>query len=424
MVVLARVSHLGRRFGLDRGFLGSAATVSVFYTAARALGFLFTLLLARALGPAELGVLAYGIAVSEVLSTLIVNSPVGLARFLSIAQSRAEQGTELSSGLVVVGLVMLVSCGLSFVALTAWQGWSQWMVAAVLANLAGKTIFHIYWQAQRGLLRFLHLGIFYVGSNLIMVLGALAALGAGLRSPVVMLFIYGLSVVPAIVAVELLAPSGVSFSPRLIRLIRVKASLFFAIPMMFHSAASSIWFASDTILVQHFLGVAATGNYGVAKSLVQIFALVPSGITYVLLPTVANRQAHESRGYLWQAAVITLVAGGGLLLAVLLMGEQIVSLLFGRGFRTASLALVGLAPGMALYGLVNIFQSYWTGRGRPSLMALNIGIGALTSIGAEVLFIPKFGLLGAGLGFALGAVVQMATLGAATFYLFRRARAQ
>jgi O-antigen/teichoic acid export membrane protein len=79
---------------------------------------------------------------------------------------------------------------------------------------------------------------------------------------------------------------------------------------------------------------------------------------------------------------------------------------------------------MALYGLVNIFQSYWTGRGRPSLMALNIGVGALTSIGAEVLFIPKFGLLGAGLGFALGAVVQMATLGAATFYLFRRARAQ
>jgi O-antigen/teichoic acid export membrane protein len=96
-----------------------------------------------------------------------------------------------------------------------------------------------------------------------------------------------------------------------------------------------------------------------------------------------------------------------------------VALPFGPHFQGATRALFGLAPGMALYGLVNVMHAFWVGRGRPRLSAFSAVAGAIASVAAGLLLIPRFGLTGAGVGFACGSVVQLVVLGTATLRMAR-----
>jgi O-antigen/teichoic acid export membrane protein len=408
-----------RLFGSERTFLQRAGGVAISNFVARGLSLVFSIMVARFLGPADYGVLAYGIAVSGIAAILIANAPASLARFLRLAPDRTEQTVEFASSQVLVWSAVGLTVLVTFAALAWWQRWSVLLVTAILANVAGLSVLYTHRETQRGLLRFLNIGYAYVGANIVQLVAAGVAVVAGWRSPILLLFIYGLSPIPAVLITEVLQRTDIPFRLQVVRSTRVRESAAFVIPLTVHSAASGLWFGADTIMVQHFLHEAATGTYGVAKTLANVFVLVPSGLTAVLLPTVAGRKDRESLQFLAQSAAVATLSGAGLLAIVLVFGTPLVALPFGPHFQGATRALFGLAPGMALYGLVNVMHAFWLGRGRPRLSAFSAVAGAIASVAAGLLLIPRFGLTGAGVGFACGSVVQLVVLGTATLRMAR-----
>lgn len=416
-LLAARVRRL---LGPDASFLRRAGTVAVSNTIARGLSLVFSILVARLLGPDDYGILAYGIAVSGVAAILVTNAPASLARFLRAARDESEQSAQFASSQIVVWVAVGLSALGAFTVLAFWKGGSLPFIAGVLANVVGLSILYTHRQTQRGLLRFLNVGYAYVGANLIQLIVALAAIWAGYHSAIVMLFIYGLSPIPAVLLTELRQRTGIPFRLSFIRRERIRESARFVLPLTVHSAATSVWFAADMILVQHYLHEGAAGTYGVAKTLANLFILVPSGLTSVLLPMVVGRGGRESRVFLIQSTAVAAASGAALLIGIIALGDPLVVILFGRRFGNATRALLGLAPGMALYGLLNVIQTYWVGRGRPGLSATSAVLGTVGSVLAGFLLIPSFGLTGAGIAFAVGSAVQIVLLTSATLRSFRQ----
>jgi len=408
------------RLGAARGgFLSKSGGVAISNTVARALSLGFSLITARVLGPTEYGVLAYGIAVSGVAAILITNAPASLARFLPSARDEAERTVEFTSSQFVVWTAVSLTVLGTFVVLALGQRWSLVMVFAVLANVAGLAVLYTHRQTQRGLLRFLNIGYAYVGANLIQLVATIIAVMVGWRSAIVMLFIYGLSPIPAVFITEFRQRTGIPFRRPAARRQRIQESARFVLPLTVHSAATSTWFAADVIMVEHFLRESATGTYNVAKTLGSVFILIPGGLTTVLLPMVIGRRSKDSFAYLVQASAAAAISGAGLLVIIALMGDRLVAVIFGGRYANASQGLMGISVGMALYGLTNVLQTYWVGRGRPRLSASSAVAGTVLSAMLCYVLIPRYGLTGAGVGFAAGSVVQVIVLGSATLRSMR-----
>ena len=98
------------RMAMALELLQSSSLIFAGFSVARLLGFLFAVVAARVLSPADFGQMSYVLAVATIASVLLSSSPVGLSRFLARhAGDVQEQESYLSNWLAVVGGLVVVS---------------------------------------------------------------------------------------------------------------------------------------------------------------------------------------------------------------------------------------------------------------------------------------------------------------------------
>ena len=275
----------------------SSVIVFLGNSAARLLGFAFSIAAARLLLPSEYGLLAFSLSVAAIAATLLTTAPRGLARFLS--RYRDDQGTQdayFSNWLVVVGLT-LGGSGLLLIPISALAGLSGWMILGIAANLIGVAVFEAYREIQRGLGHFATTGTYYILANALQLGAILAAAALGFRSAALFLVVYGLSSIAALGPMQLVAPIDLRFARQTLAWDRVRVISRFVRPLLFTAVFYAIWFGADLILVQRFLGPAMGGNYAVAKVLAGVLALAPIAIQTVVTPSVARLTEPEVRRY-------------------------------------------------------------------------------------------------------------------------------
>jgi len=400
----------------EAGLVRSSAVVFAGFTTARALGFLFSVAGARILAPLDWGRLTYAIAVVTIASVFISGSPIGLSRFLARnQQNRTLQDTYFTNWIALIASIVVISA-VVVAPISYLIGLRGWFLVGVLCNLVGIAVLQTYLEVQRGLDRYASMMGLYVIANLIQLLGVLALSGVGVRSPAAFLIVYGLSSLVALAVVLPLTPMTLKFARSKVNLERILEIFRFSRPLLLESVFFAVWFGSDLVMVQHLMSGEATGNYGVAKALVNVLMLAPTAIGTAILPRIARLREGSMAKYILAALALTGVVTIPLVAGAIVFGPRLIFIVFGTKYPQAATPLALLAIGMGLYGFYTVMGSIWVGLGRPIIDPVATGVAMVCTLGVGLVMIPRVGLEGAALAFTIGAGARLIMIGGFTVW--------
>jgi O-antigen/teichoic acid export membrane protein len=153
----------------------------------------------------------------------------------------------------------------------------------------------------------------------------------------------------------------------------------------------------DQLLVVGFLSPVSMGLYVVALSLSRTLNVFQQSIVMVLFPKVAARSKSEVIAAVGQAARLGIVIIGCVAVIAVLLGQILVSLLYGKKFLVAVPAFQILILEVVLSGTTQILVQAFMALERPGVVTLSQGLGLACSVPLMMMLIPKYEIFGAGL---------------------------
>jgi len=187
---------------------------------------------------------------------------------------------------------------------------------------------------------------------------------------------------------------------------------WFTAPLTTAHAAYTLLFTIDIILLRVFFSNAEVGDYAVARTLTQLFLILPASVYSLLMPAAARGDSRIKK-MLGVSLIIYLISSLLLTLILAMYGRSIIEVTFSATYGQAAAAFVPLAVGTTLYGVALIGSSVWIGAGRTMNYTIAVALGALSALLAGLVLVPSYGLVGSAYSFAIGGGV---CLGAVCVY--------
>jgi O-antigen/teichoic acid export membrane protein len=355
----------------------------------RLLSFVFYVVAARMLTTDGFGVLRYTIALALLALGAVQVLVTAMTRELGATRGDpARTGEVLGSGLAVAAVLFAVTSALCVLASLLGLTGSAYL-PGLLVVLAGLSVFQLYYAVGRGLGDHRRAVVSYAGGSiaqltLLLLLAAVSDPGAR-----VVLVVFGVSSALPLVPYELIRPAVLGAPLRVSRE-SVRRLWRVGGPLVLAQAGFLVWLSADQIWVESTLGTREIGLYGGAKNVVQIFMVLPTAATGVLLPRVAelriSQQTTRARRLLYATTVGVIALSALVGAAVLLARSELLGELYGAQYAAAAPALVGLTLGMVAYaGLVTVTHGA-VGWGRPGLYALGMLLAVPLEIGCLLAF--------------------------------------
>lgn len=167
---------------------------------------------------------------------------------------------------------------------------------------------------------------------------------------------------------------------------------------------------ADIFLLNYFASTSAVGVYSVGLSLAEAALLLPSVISFVLLPKVAARGGEEGAAYAVSLSRRTfwsmLVFGAALAAA----GRPLIALVFGPEFAGAYAPLCLLYPGVLALSVTYVVASFMEGTGRPGELVRAYSVSLAAGIGLNLLLVPRLGFNGTALAYTVSSVLSLVLL--------------
>jgi O-antigen/teichoic acid export membrane protein len=177
----------------------------------------------------------------------------------------------------------------------------------------------------------------------------------------------------------------------------------------------------DQALVVRVLSPSTMGIYVVALSLSRMLNAFHTSVVMVLFPMAVSQTPETIREMTGRATrmstLLTTVAGTG----VMLVGPQLLTVLYGREYRGALAVLDVLVIEVILSGAMLVLSQAFMALGRPGVITNLQVTGLLLSVPLIFLLTPKWGILGAGLGLLISTTARF-ILVLACFPVFLRLR--
>ena len=156
-----------------------------------------------------------------------------------------------------------------------------------------------------------------------------------------------------------------------------------------------------------FLGFLVPGEFEMigfftrAMAICGLIRLVPNSIALLLYSywSSADRNRPEQAQMVLRFAVAT-----GLVLAVVvaIAGKPLIIVLYGRAFLPAYAPLMVLVAQQVLWVVSRIFQSLFSGRGKPMLASYSLLLSNGVSVIGLLLLIPRWDIVGAAVAVTAG----------------------
>jgi O-antigen/teichoic acid export membrane protein len=192
-----------------------------------------------------------------------------------------------------------------------------------------------------------------------------------------------------------------------------------AFPVGIASVFSTTLFRVDAALLAFFASAAVVGDYGAAYRLFETTLFLSYSVGTAVYPVFARLGPGSE-------PPLRVVRDGGLKLAIVatlplavaaaVLGPGLVPLVYGEAFDEGGIALVLLAPAIALYPIEHIAAAMLVAQRRQKIVAAVVGVVALQNVIANVLLIPVFSLKAA----ALNTSISEALLAVSFLYLAGR----
>ncbi|NHN46526.1 flippase [Halostella sp. JP-L12] len=186
--------------------------------------------------------------------------------------------------------------------------------------------------------------------------------------------------------------------------------LTFSFPLLLASSADYLLAQTDTFLVGMFMAAGDVGAYNVAYRLHSLGMIFFYPVTFLLPPVLTRLMKHDQvqsadRTYKVVTKWMTLLTLP-LFLLVFLFPEVVIKSAFGNEYATGATALQILIIPVMVTTILGANGSALVAFGHNHVNLYGNGTVALLNIGLNVLFIPKFGLIGAATATAISFVTR------------------
>ncbi len=168
--------------------------------------------------------------------------------------------------------------------------------------------------------------------------------------------------------------------------------------LMLANLAVLAYNSGDSLLLKAFLGDRAVGLYGSAYRVIQVPLAAFNAVTFAafpLLARLAQGEAAEARRLAGRLVGLSLAGGIAVALALAFGAPSIVQALFGSEYGESAQVLRVLAFVVPLDFVVSTLGTAHVAAGRERPLAWCAGSAAVLNLLANLLLIPRLGLLGA-----------------------------
>ncbi len=151
---------------------------------------------------------------------------------------------------------------------------------------------------------------------------------------------------------------------------------------------------ADYLFIGVMLPAEALGHYAMASAASELLLVIPEAVTTPLMKRLL--QQDRETGVMTPLALrITATAMLMACLAMALIGEWLIVLLFGAEYAPAYPALVMLLPGLLALCYASILRLDLLGKGKPGTLSIMVGLGAAINLILNLILIPSLGIVGA-----------------------------
>jgi O-antigen/teichoic acid export membrane protein len=370
------------------------------------LGFIASLLIARALGPADFGVYAVLAATIGIIGTLAEGglTEAAVLRISAVWPASPTQAHQRAQAffwlrLLVCAAIVALGCGAaSLVADHVLSGVDagllRWALIGIVATAASGALSAVL-QATGRFGRMSSLTLINTGLTAALA-AALAVSGhLDLLTALVVLGI-GTSVATFAAALYLLPTGWQARLPARQQLLEEGKRLFHTGRWLWLASLFAMLTANaEVLLLNRWASLPLLGAYALALNLASKADVVNQSLYTVLLPSVSSSDVRDQpRGYLRRGLMRTVAICLGLLVLVPL-AQPLIVLLYGSEYVEAATFLRLLVGVAILDVLLTPFLLLPLAYGQPKLLATADAARAITLIGVALVLIPSIGPFGA-----------------------------
>lgn len=169
-------------------------------------------------------------------------------------------------------------------------------------------------------------------------------------------------------------------------------------PLILTGVSTSIYMRIDQVMLKSMAGADAVGNYAVAVMISEMWYFIPISITSSVFPAIVNSSRDSESKYNNRLQLLyDAMAGVGVLIAIpiTLLGDLLITILFGPEFNLASKVLV-VYVWSAVFVFLGVARSSWLiNENFQKFGMVFMVIGACSNIVLNVWLIPNYGIVGA-----------------------------
>lgn len=405
----------------DAGRIGPAvALLTAVRIGSVGAGFLASVLGARLIGSAGLGVAGAAITIATI-GGLVANGGLNIATIYLLGRRPAERAVIVGRVVVLAGVAASLAAVAVLAAAVALNapvlgGATLGLLLATAALGAGTLLFEL----GGGILLGLHRRSGYIAIQAVEAIGALVLTAAILlavdRSATGFVgaaaIAYWLAAsVAAVAAARQLGPIQLSFSGAFTR-----EALGIGIRGQVGNILQFLNLRLDLLLVPALLNLPSAGIYLIAVRVSEVVTQVSSAAAVFLFPHVAAQAERTETRTTERAVRLTLlvVVLGALPLAVL--AEPILAIAFGDEFAAGATTVRIMLVAMLPLSVVRLMAGDLKGRGRPGLVSVAAFVAVIATVVFDLALIPTLGIEGA----ALASVLAYGTSAAVLLAVYRR----
>ncbi|HWC12704.1 MAG TPA: oligosaccharide flippase family protein [Acidimicrobiales bacterium] len=218
------------------------------------------------------------------------------------------------------------------------------------------------------------------------------------------------SAVVLVATITLLRRTGLSLRPRWVPAY-LRSAFPFGASLQVSNLLVLMTARLDLVLVYRLADASTAGGYSVALTIGTIVASVPTALAYASFPRLAALDDDEARRLtadLFRVGVVAaLLCGGAVALAV----PTAIPVIFGQDYRGAIAPTLLLVPGGVLWSGQWILCRAAAARGKPRPLLVSFVASFVSMVALDLVLIPLWGAVGAGLASLVGSVVGLLVCG-------------
>lgn len=377
----------------------NASLLTGAYILQKIFAFVYFTLVARYIGPEDVGKYAFAVSITTLLAIFIDLglTPVMIRELAKNNDQTKEYSRVILTAKIILGVLMYL------VAQIAVQFLHKDPIVITMVSLTGiamvlDSLSLTLWGILRAHHNLFHEAMSTIGNQVIITIAGLLGLYMRFPLPVLALALVIGSTFSFVYALIITRRRGfVSFKPYLhfqTLFNQLRESLAFALAGIF----TRIYSYSDQVLLSLMISNIALGWYSVAYKITFAFQFIPSAFAAVIYPAMSAAKKNDPAGFqrLFEKSMYFLsLMAIPLAVGIFVIAPEAIRIFYGSRFIESVTPLRILILSLPAVFLSFPVGSVLNSSNKQHINTINLGITMIINIGLNFLLIPKFEYIGA-----------------------------